>query len=206
MSWSTFFSLGHLFKKLLGEKNSNQSRPPKSAEPTRGSGTGERGDRPTGARAPSATESRRRGSGRELGSPAEPAGPAEARAAGSHARVTRRHRGAPYFHRSGSQPGDYVRPSTPPPLGQGWCPQSSPRPAAGTYHPAGTRQVDPGGHTLPAASDPLRSLLRVRARLCARACCRAPSYLPREVTICTHPGQRKYGFGRARIPRGGVPI
>lgn len=130
--------------------------------------------------------------------------------AGSHARVTRRHRGAPYFHRSGSPPGDYVRPSARP--GRGWCPQSSPRPAAWTHHPAGTRPVDPGGHTLPAAPDPLGSLLRVRARLCAgararaRACSRAPRYRPREVTICTHPGRLKCGFGRARIPRGGVPI
>lgn len=127
-------------------------------------------------------------------------------AQGSHARLTRRHRGAPDFHRSRSQPGDYVRPSTAP--GRGWCPQSSPRPAAWTHHPAGTRPVDPGGHTLPAAPDPLGSLLRVRARLCARARARsrAPRYLPREVTLCTHPGQPKCGFGRARIPRGGVPI
>lgn len=185
----------------MGGRESSQSRPPKYAkhrpeapgsERARGLSNGPQGHRGVYARSPSTTESRRRVSGRELGSPAKsPLAPAAARAAGVGCGVASwgspPASGRPLLPALSVAAWRLYSSTTP---GQEWCPQSSSCPAAWAYHPAGTRQVDPIGHTLLPAPDPLGGPpASAGERLCARASARALSYLPQEVTIRTHPGR-----------------
>ena len=202
MSWSTF-ALDTSLKICLGrgkKKKKAASAGPQSLQSRdqRHREVKGRGDCPTGARgtgdcarSPSTTESPRRVSGRELGSPAKsPLVPAEARAAGGGCGVARW--GSPPASGRPLLPEPSVaawglRSSTTP--GQEWCPQSSLARVPGLttmlrlarWTPVGTPSFQPP--TLSGALPP------VLERLGTRAGAGAPSYLPREVTIRTQPGR-----------------